>query len=80
MMTFLTKKVEVRVQTSRNWVSTRWLLDSTTWIIGQYKITIQQNQAKFFDSTWWFFKQIKLKCGYAQVDIGTVWDENWANY
>ena len=54
---------------------------------GQYKSnyrTVQDNvstkSGDFLDSTWWFFLLIKLNCGYGQVEIGTVWDEKWANY
>ncbi len=40
-------------------------------------IMIRQNQVKLWDSTRWFFQQIKLNCGYAQVEIGTVQDDFW---
>jgi hypothetical protein len=42
--------------------------------LGQYKIMIRQNWVHLWDSTWWFFQQIKLNCGWIQVEIGTIQD------
>ena len=40
--------------------------------LGQYETPSGQYQVKILDSTWWFFQQIKLNCGYVQIEIGTV--------
>ena len=70
-----------------------WILGTNKSKLGQYKTifeqyksnrTVQDNNStklgEIFGQYIMILKQIKLKCGYVQVEIRTVRDENWVNY
>ncbi len=75
MMTFSTKKLNFRYEQ----VKIGTVLADFWTVQVKYRtvqITIRQNQVENLDSTRQSFKQIKLKCGYVQVEIETVQDQN----